>query len=212
MSSEISALLDLLIKELDAHPKLLVEEAFAGPGLSGADITRSERETGVTLAPSVRDFYRQVNGVVIEWILDPNERTGTLAPRFEYEEPVYGSVNILTLDEMLAGGEGFDPAAWSRGMDVDAASELQRFRPFDENVEEAYSGLLVHEGIVEDRLFYLERDAEYLIDTQQGISDYVRALCESKGFYWWQRAFALGLVAEGTDAMHYYLSRLFPSI
>lgn len=198
-----------IVDELVAHDAVVVEDSYLGDGLRQQAIDEAEEEFGLRLAESIKAFYRQVNGVIIEWQLDP-ETSHAVEYLHEYEDPIYGSVNIMTLREMLPSWVHLQDSVWDEMMDAAGRKRLSRFRPFDQNVEEAFVGLLIEDDGVSDTLYYLRQEEQDLIEMKSTIEQYLEALRQSRGFYWWQDAFALRPAHFGAREMFAYVPQLFP--
>lgn len=197
---------------MESHPALSVEEAYIGPGLSMDAIRSVEAAHGLTLESGVKAYYREVNGVIVRWSLDPS-RSSTAIEHLhcDYEEPVFGAVNMMALEEVAPPWTELRDSAWDAGMGLTAKQELAEFRPFDDNVEEAFVGFVCKEGRIRDQLHYLRQGEEYLYDTQSDIAAYIEALAQSRGFYWWQEAYSLRPAGFNQSEMFHYVKQLFPA-
>lgn len=198
-----------LIDELQAHEAIVVRDCYLGDGLSQQVVDGASGEYSLRLAEPIRMFYRQVNGVVIEWQLAP-DASGAVEYLHEYEDPIYGTVNIMTLQELLPRWTHLQDSVWDELMDGVGRERLKRFRPFDQNVEEAFVGFLAEEGIAKDALYYLRQEEQDFIEMNSTIEQYLHALRQSRGFYWWQDAFALRPARFGAREMFAYVPQLFP--
>jgi hypothetical protein len=206
------AMIDDMMADVKNNRALILEDAYVGKGLTDGEIDAIEAQHGVRLMRGVRSYYRQLNGVIVKWRLDSAKRIKSIKRlHADYDEPICGIVNMCTLEEIMVASSELFGSVWDEQMDAFAKAELACFRPFDRNVEEALVGLLCRNGQIRDSLYFLTKGAKYLVDMRADLARYLRALCQSRGFLWWQESFALRPGGIGRIELCHYISQLFPA-
>ena len=213
MISTLQKKVQALIDNLSSNEMIVVEEAYIGSGLSLEEINKLEAQYGIELDDEVKSFYREINGVIVEWALDNNFSDVINYIHTDYEDPIYGSVNILMLEEMLEEWIEFQGSYWDSVLSEESKQELLAFKPFDDNIEEAFIGFKTEKRKISNNLYFQKQEDGYmyLIDAKSTIEQYIDALCQSRGFYWWQDLFTSRPIdLEATELKH-YISQLFPN-
>lgn len=200
-----------IVQELESHKAILVKDWYIGEGLDEDNIQQIEAQYGTKLDDSLKRFYGQVNGAIIEWELRPQQNDVAIQYRREgHPDPIYGLINLLRLGEVLPEWDELQNSVWDDRMSDDEAKEdLKAFRPFDDNVEEAFIGFLVEKGVLEDELYFLLQGQD-ICSVDSNVEGYLKALAQSRGFYWWQESYTLRPAGFGNDDMFFYISQLFP--
>ena len=198
--------LTYMIAGLQSSKVVIVDDFYLGTGLEPDAIGRMSSERGIRLAASVLDFYSQVNGAVIQWRCNPDAVDSITLRKDDDVDRINGLVYLYTLDEMLEDWTNLHNTPFDEGMED--KSRLASFHPFDKNVEEAFAGFVVHEGVIENRMYYL-RQYEELIPFEASLETYITALLQSRGFLWWQDSFASRPAGASIDDLYYYVPQLF---
>lgn len=86
-----------MVEALRAHPAIEVLAFELGSPASGAVLSQAERTAGITLPPSILEFYAAHDGVFLEWGL----RGSTYQRTNPYDYPDYGAppgcINLLPI-------------------------------------------------------------------------------------------------------------------
>jgi uncharacterized protein YjbI with pentapeptide repeats len=100
-----------LLKELQQHPQVAVQHVYLGPALDQASLLAIERELAQPLPLAFKQFYRECNGLRLQWIFKTHpEYEQATAPASDWlaQTRQYGSADgciwIPSLQEMLAIG------------------------------------------------------------------------------------------------------------
>src|SRR5262245_9184656 len=90
--------------DIASRPGLTVAARESCPGLSDDEVRELEQGLEIQLAPAVREFYRQTNGISLLWSVDP----AALGGGFSEEDHGYvgGNIAILDLFTMVMGRGG----------------------------------------------------------------------------------------------------------
>jgi hypothetical protein len=99
---------EAMVGELRAHPQVEVYHALLRPAATNSALRDVEKELGVALPAAILDFYREHDGVFLEWGLRGREYEAKTVP-FEY--PDYGQppgcINLVPVaDAMSTDWEG----------------------------------------------------------------------------------------------------------
>ena len=203
-------LLSDLVSDLEANKAVKVTEAYLAEGLSSAAIADLEKSFGVRLARNLKRFYRQVNGVTIRWELQPKQIE--IQVRYRYTDKphlLFGVSALSSLEEMLGETKRLQEVMLGQFEDPDIREDVEAFRWFDKNVDEALAGFLCEDGRIDDRVYFmLQGDGVYGMNAR--LEEYLAALRQSRAFIWWQKSYAFRPAGFGNADMYYYIPQLFP--
>lgn len=203
---EIAARFARLFDDIARRPGITVAAREISPGLSDADLRELEEGLEVQLAPAIREFYRQANGISLLWSADPT----ALGEGFTEEDHGYigGNIAILDLFTMIMGRGG---RRWSGELFFDFMTEEQqapfrKFVPFDHTGELA-PGFFVDRGRVGPEMRLYDAN-EGIVPFEYDIDTYLERSLETRGFHYWPRFFT----SEGSSERARYdraMVRLF---
>lgn len=185
---DLAARFGHVFDDIARRPGITVTAREVRPGLPDAELRELEEGLEVQLAPAIRDFYRQTNGITLLWSVDP----AALGDGFTEEDHGYigGNIAILDLFTMIMGHSG---RRWLDDLYFDFMTEEQQapfraFAPFDHTGELA-PGFLVQGGRVgpEMRLYEANRG---VVPFEHDIESYLARLLETRGFHYWPQFFA----------------------
>jgi hypothetical protein len=107
----------ILLGLLEAHPEVEITRAIIRPGATDADLQKAAESIGTSLAPEVEVFYRNHNGVVLQWVCtgsphyeeglhvrDDSEVPHILNLFREEGPPLDGQLVVFPLSEVFATG------------------------------------------------------------------------------------------------------------
>jgi hypothetical protein len=201
-------LLNGLVTELDANDSVMIEEHYLGRGLSVKQAKDIAAQHNLTLSDSILELFTQINGGIIQWRLAPGAEGAVQLRQDSDAENIRGLAYLYTLDELVPEWTNLQNSPFAEGLED--RDRLRSFRPFDKNVEEAFAGFMVRDGILEDEAVYL-RQYHDLTRLGVDVAGYLRALVQSKAFLWWQETFAARPAGRTTEDLYFYLPRLFPN-
>ncbi|MFO0590061.1 MAG: hypothetical protein U0441_21145 [Polyangiaceae bacterium] len=177
-----------LFDEIARRPEITVTTRSIRPGLSDGEIRELEEGLEIELAPAIRQFYLQTNGISLAWSADVT----ALGEGFSEEDDGYvgGSIAVLDMFTMVMGRKGQKWAGelFFDFMSAEQQAPFRRFVPFDHTGELA-AGFLVdgHRIGPKMRLF----DAhEGIVPFEYDIDTYLERTLETRGFHHWPLFFA----------------------
>jgi hypothetical protein len=155
---------EALAKELGKHEHIEIVEFTAQRPASATDIKEVEKKLGAPLAPPIRDFYQEANGVKFHWQIKPDvspEIAKELRKKSkdyyvgiaEYIGTPFAMINILPLKESLLKNkwrelelaQREDPVEFA-GKTYDFDDFIKRLKPFDVMSEEFCMAFFLEEG------------------------------------------------------------------
>lgn len=138
-----------LADELAGIDYIEVKEFKAGAPASSKTIAAAEERLGATLAPAIRDFYEQANGLKFHWQIKPNvspELAVELREKSkdyyveiaEYIGTPFAIVDILSLEDSVLKDDweelklgDLDGTTKLMGNEYDSADLAELLKPFD---------------------------------------------------------------------------------
>lgn len=94
---------DAMVAELRAHPQVEIYEVFIRPPATNAALRDVIELVGIELPPDMLEFYREHDGVFLEWGLRGHEYEAKTAP---FEFPDYGQppgcINLLPVVQAMS--------------------------------------------------------------------------------------------------------------
>lgn len=177
-----------MFDDIASRPGITVAAREIRPGLSEGELRELEEGLEVRLAPAVREFYRQANGISLLWSADPT----SLGSGFSEEDHGYigGNIAILDLFTMVMGRGG---RRWLGELFFDFMTEEQQapfreFVPFDHTGELA-PGFLVDGGRIGPEMRLYDAN-EGIVRFEYDVDAYLERTLETRGFYYWPQFFA----------------------
>lgn len=166
---------ETLVEEIKSHPLLRVEVAVVAPPATDADIARATQAAGGMLPPGVEEFYRELDGMQLEWFVRDDVE-------FETEEPASGAINLLPL--IRDRGE----SVFGSWKGVVWFSEDDRFRhvvPFDLYTPEAGAAFAPVGG---EMIVHDHNLGETLSSTGRTFDEYLELLFKARGYLYWPQS------------------------
>lgn len=148
-----------MVDELRSRPDVALARAYVAPPVSEETIARVHAKLGFAIGDRVLGFYRQANGLALEWVprahgaYDPESHGEELAEPFDMvpQDVAGGVINVYPFESIVDDYEDvfwFDSMA---GRTIEVGGEVldllafsRAIRPFDYFSEEAMAALLLH--------------------------------------------------------------------
>ncbi len=159
-------------QSLDAIPNIVIVKREIQPGASEEVISKALQEHPEINLPGLVDFYREVNGVHLEWYI-PGENPNVRA--FE------GMIDIQPIEDLGYGGEYDKDEYISELFGVENPVAFERFDIFGYENETAFN---IRQGDEAVSLF-IHPSGDDTVLLPVSVLQYVDAAIESRGYGWW---------------------------
>jgi hypothetical protein len=205
---------DLLLRladlpaQLSDNPSLVTSDMSVIPPYTNDELSQFEEVVHVRLSSALREFYQTIGGLRLQWRI----KEGCI-PLEDPEDADYlsGSIQLLDPYIMIMGpkGDRWKDVFWFENLSSPDQALVGSLVAFDFASSEFGCGFQIQEGVIDETLF--------LYSSSNGVSrwnlkfyEYLKALCETRGYLYWQTLISRGKHDEDRQRMLRYLSLLFP--
>ncbi|MCR9262710.1 MAG: hypothetical protein NXH86_01060 [Flavobacteriaceae bacterium] len=204
-----------LLNQLKDNPYIKVDTEFLSLSLDDEDIEDLKDYYKIREMPeSVLAFYRQMDGVEIEWHYEPNNGQNFLKKQHNYDDLDYikGVINIPNLGSLLNYDKFLDN--WADTIIEEEKEDLFNFRHIDDNDNNDWIrvGFIIENGAITDKLYYLKSGSDGFCSLECTFAEYIDALIQAKGFVGWQQTFTIRKeeLLRNNSSLFFYIPQLFP--
>jgi hypothetical protein len=189
-----------LKQELGANEHIEIVDFTAHPPASAANIAAVEKRLGADLAPAIRDFYSEADGLKLHWQIKPDvspETAKELRKKSkdyyvgiaEYIGTPFAMINILPLKESLLKNKWRELELAEPEDSVEIAGKaydfddfIKRLKPFDAMSEESCMAFFLEEGSGDPPVLFLGDACSNWRDSRiTDFSSYLEMLLVTRG-------------------------------
>lgn len=187
MAGDWHSRLSAMVESLEQDSRIEVRKAELSGGASAQEIAAAERAADGALPEPIKAFYRDVNGLTLEWRARGDLAKGTT---------VRGAVNLLPIARVFG--------------DWQSAVAGLPLKPFDLFVAEACAALWWPKA-AKDSTVRLHSFGEGTVDTHYHFAEYLERLLVSRGFWYWIQTLSTETnVNPEAEAFRKIAPQLFP--
>lgn len=176
-----------LINELISNESINFLKYSVKSGYPDHYITYLEEQNSITIDKSVKEFYRNIGSLEIQWNYSKEETN------------LFGEINIIDLNQFLnlVKDQDYWMRRFNESKDPNQNEFVKNVKPFDyfnsDNIEIAF--LISSNNIINDEIYYFQSGFGYS-KLNLSVNEYFDKLIETKGLVGWQENFLIGKFDE----------------
>ena len=189
---------EALVKDLKSHDVIQIVEFKAHPPLKPAKLKALEAKLGAKLADEIRDFYGEMNGLKLQWEIDPLVSPETAiqlrekSPDYyvkiaEYIGDPFANIDLMPLDKCINKRwkdprDAIEETVKFRGREYAGKTITSGLKPFDLMNEEMCMAFLIEEGNGDPAVLLMTEGCTNWADSRlTNFGSYVEMLLATRG-------------------------------
>lgn len=169
----VRARFEAMIEDLQLNGNVTLIHASIAPRAPEGEIDEARRRAQGTLPEGVEDFYREMNGMRLEW----EHRVAAIRTGDDRDKGYIDILPVLEVWKEWMGSTWFD--------DIEGGDAYRAVKPFDRFVPEACAAFCQPEGAPPESTMYYHYFGEHLENTRYSFPDYLDRLIASRGYFYW---------------------------
>ncbi len=161
-----------MVENLKQNPNIIVHQFTMGEPTTTQQIEAAKQNYGY-LPDGVEDFYREMNGFVLEW-------EHTIEEIKQNDNSDRGYINLLPIEAIFGNWKDI---VWFDTFE--GGDEFINVKPFDFFINEGCAAFLMTSQPTEKQFVYFHELGQKLYCTQYYFKEYLEKLLASRGYWYW---------------------------